>query len=225
MRLIPAALIPASLLLISLYPSCSPERRAGQARPPAEGEGEGGEGEGEGEGPSAEGEGEGGGEGEGEGPTEGEGEGAGEGEGEGGQEGEGEGGEEGEGEGGEEGEGEGEGGEEGEGEGGDDCPDPDDPDVHYESRDPDFCERARIFCEEGQELFSNECGCGCIGPEAPDGECNGPCTCPQGALCADGQCENGFVAEWCCTIDGCPEGERCINPDRSNGVCGGGADG
>ena len=42
------------------------------------------------------------------------------------------------------------------------CPDPEDPAVHYLHEDPLKCLPILFGCEEGQELFSDECGCGCI---------------------------------------------------------------
>lgn len=58
-----------------------------------------------------------------------------------------------------------------------DCPDPDDPGVHYlggSYEDPTICWYVGVWvCEEGQELFSDECGCGCIDIE-PDPECPDP---------------------------------------------------
>src|SRR5690606_24005458 len=47
------------------------------------------------------------------------------------------------------------------------CPDPGDPEVHYVSRDPAECALIDFDCSPPQTLFSSECGCGCIGPEAP----------------------------------------------------------
>lgn len=44
----------------------------------------------------------------------------------------------------------------------DDCPDPDDPRVHYVSEDPHDCARLRFRCEPGEMPFSGECGCGCV---------------------------------------------------------------
>nr|NIM51325.1 hypothetical protein [Gemmatimonadales bacterium] len=41
------------------------------------------------------------------------------------------------------------------------CPDAKAPGVRYVSEDPDVCARVRFRCEEGEEGFSNECGCGC----------------------------------------------------------------
>jgi hypothetical protein len=43
------------------------------------------------------------------------------------------------------------------------CPDPNDPAVHYVSADSDACSRLRFFCLPGTVPFSNECGCGCKG--------------------------------------------------------------
>src|SRR5688572_24421490 len=50
---------------------------------------------------------------------------------------------------------------------GGDCPDPRDPEVRYVSHDPEECSRIDFDCSPPQTLFSDECGCGCIGPEAP----------------------------------------------------------
>lgn len=42
------------------------------------------------------------------------------------------------------------------------CPDPSDPAVHYISTDFLHCAAIFFQCQEGQELFSEACGCGCI---------------------------------------------------------------
>jgi hypothetical protein len=50
------------------------------------------------------------------------------------------------------------------------CPDPNDPAVHYLETDPALCgltdcgEADCIPCSPEQEYFQNECGCGCIDP-------------------------------------------------------------
>lgn len=41
------------------------------------------------------------------------------------------------------------------------CPDAKAPGVRYVSDDPLACARLRFRCDEGEEGFSNECGCGC----------------------------------------------------------------
>ena len=41
-------------------------------------------------------------------------------------------------------------------------PDPADSSVHYVSEDPGPCMVILFGCEEGQTLFSDQCGCGCI---------------------------------------------------------------
>lgn len=54
------------------------------------------------------------------------------------------------------------------------CPDPNDPAVHYIETDPSLCgmtdcgspDTDCIPCEGAQEYFENECGCGCIDPDA-----------------------------------------------------------
>ncbi len=53
------------------------------------------------------------------------------------------------------------------------CPDPSDPGVHYidgSFEDPSICLAILFACDEGQEPFSDECGCGCIDvePTCPD---------------------------------------------------------
>ena len=48
------------------------------------------------------------------------------------------------------------------------CPDPDDPSVHYVSRDPEACAVIRYRCEPGQVGFSSDCGCGCQSPGGPE---------------------------------------------------------
>jgi hypothetical protein len=47
------------------------------------------------------------------------------------------------------------------------CPDPNDPAVEYLSHDPTACAAMLFACEEGQTLFTDECGCGCIGGAEP----------------------------------------------------------
>ncbi len=54
------------------------------------------------------------------------------------------------------------------------CPDPiENPAVRYVGRDQASCEQA-FECEEGEELFNNDCGCGCIGQGGGDPNCNCP---------------------------------------------------
>lgn len=47
------------------------------------------------------------------------------------------------------------------------CPERDDPSVHYVNpeADPEVCLAMFFSCNEDQTLFSNECGCGCIDQE------------------------------------------------------------
>jgi hypothetical protein len=44
------------------------------------------------------------------------------------------------------------------------CPDPADESVRYVAEDPEDCRAIRFACEDGEELFSDECGCGCVSP-------------------------------------------------------------
>lgn len=42
------------------------------------------------------------------------------------------------------------------------CPRPDEPRVHYQSRDPNACAGVALACAADQNGFQNSCGCGCI---------------------------------------------------------------
>lgn len=42
------------------------------------------------------------------------------------------------------------------------CFNPNDPAVHYQSQDRQYCDQIVLMCEEGQFGFDNACGCGCI---------------------------------------------------------------
>jgi hypothetical protein len=53
------------------------------------------------------------------------------------------------------------------------CPDPDDPAVHYIFENPLQCLPILFGCEEGQQGFSDDCGCGCI-DVAPEPACPDP---------------------------------------------------
>jgi hypothetical protein len=44
----------------------------------------------------------------------------------------------------------------------DDCPDPNNPGVHYRTRDVSQCPVEELMCEDDQFGFHNACGCGCI---------------------------------------------------------------
>lgn len=47
----------------------------------------------------------------------------------------------------------------------DECPDPNHPAVHYiadSDQNPAVCYAMLFTCDHDQELFSDECGCGCI---------------------------------------------------------------
>jgi hypothetical protein len=54
-----------------------------------------------------------------------------------------------------------------------DCPDPDDPNIEWWGRSPELCEDVDFACGPGEQLFFDECGCGCI----RRGEV--PCECPD----------------------------------------------
>ena len=48
----------------------------------------------------------------------------------------------------------------------DDCPDPNDPGVHYRTRDTSQCSPGELACAGDQYGFHNACGCGCIDDSA-----------------------------------------------------------
>jgi hypothetical protein len=48
----------------------------------------------------------------------------------------------------------------------DDCPDADDPAVHYRTRDIAECPIEELVCTMEQTAFHNACGCGCIDKDA-----------------------------------------------------------
>ena len=69
-----------------------------------------------------------------------------------------------------------------------DCPDANDPAVNYVSEDPQTCAVIRFICNEGQEYFGGDCGCGCIDSEPPPAgdACGGllGLSCDEGEFCA-----------------------------------------
>ncbi|MFZ4734855.1 MAG: Kazal-type serine protease inhibitor domain-containing protein [Bradymonadia bacterium] len=95
------------------------------------------------------------------------------------------------------------------------CPDPNDPNVRYVAETPEQCQVVRFFCEADEELFSNECGCGCVRiPQracaegeirTPEGECRAACR-------GDQECRRGTVcnaAEVCLNDPNCPMCDVC----------------
>ncbi len=113
------------------------------------------------------------------------------------------------------------------------CPDPSDPLVHYvggSDENPNVCLAILFACEEGQALFSNECGCGCIDegsdPPGPEGDfCGGigGLPCPDGYECiyegdwpdASGTCHG---VKQCGGEEGipCPDGYTCVYENGQN---------
>lgn len=77
------------------------------------------------------------------------------------------------------------------------CYDLDDPDVTYVAHDLDECAAMFYTCDDGEELFQDDCGCGCI---VVDDETN--------------QDDGGGRG---CHIDDCPFGQYCYYDDD---VCG-----
>lgn len=51
------------------------------------------------------------------------------------------------------------------------CPNPEDSGVEYISTDALECAAILFSCEDGEELFSDSCGCGCVADPEPVGEC------------------------------------------------------
>jgi hypothetical protein len=85
------------------------------------------------------------------------------------------------------------------------CPDPNDPTVHYVSEpgDGDFCEVVDFACPSNQIMFgSDECGCGCIDLPPPGPTCGGFSgeTCDPGFFCnypIDATCGNADQTGTC----------------------------
>lgn len=75
----------------------------------------------------------------------------------------------------------------------DDCLDPDDPDVEYVGDSVEECALIFFGCDDDEEHFHNDCGCGCVK--------------------IDGTPES-------CTIDGCPTGMYCHYDDFACGATG-----
>lgn len=87
------------------------------------------------------------------------------------------------------------------------CPDPNDPNVHYASQNPDSCEHVDLSCNDQHYAFSDECGCGCIDPVNPS-----PCPDPNEPRATYASTD----PEACKVIDfACAEGEITFG-----GACG-----
>lgn len=79
------------------------------------------------------------------------------------------------------------------------CPDPNDPNVHYASQNPDACALVDLACNEQQTGFNDACGCGCIGPTEPTAcpDPNDPAvtyasTDPESCQVIDFACSEGY---------------------------------
>lgn len=59
------------------------------------------------------------------------------------------------------------------------------PDRTWVSKDPAQCALIKFMCAEGQQYFSDKCGCGC---ETVAGEACGPNTCAAGQVCCNASC-------------------------------------
>jgi hypothetical protein len=95
------------------------------------------------------------------------------------------------------------------------CPDPADPTVSYLSEDGLECAALTFSCGAGETLFSDECGCGCIGTEDPG--------CPDAA---DPNVNYMFEDPVQCqaALFMCEEGQTQFSNDCGCGCIGEGAD-
>lgn len=66
--------------------------------------------------------------------------------------------------------------------------DPRDPTRRYISRSPLRCAAIRFYCEEGEEAFFDECGCGCQRRFRLRGEPCGEVVCGPGLRCCNESC-------------------------------------
>lgn len=94
------------------------------------------------------------------------------------------------------------------------CPDPSDHQVYYVSEDIAECAAILFVCEASQLLFSNECGCGCVGPRSgTDQSCGGF----AGDTCAANEyCLYETNSETDCLSNGI--GTCTVRPDTCPGI-------
>lgn len=94
------------------------------------------------------------------------------------------------------------------------CPSASDPMVHYASEDPHACAAMDFACPEGQTMFDSEdCGCGCVGPEPEEPVCHDPND-PTVHYVADDP-------ETCALIDyACPPNQTLFTDDCGCGCLG-----
>ena len=92
----------------------------------------------------------------------------------------------------------------------------DDPNYAYVGTSPEQCQLIKFACDEGQEYFSDDCGCGCYTPDVPaPGEPGTLCGGFANAQCVAGlECvglgDNGSTVGTC----SCPEFINCFpGPD------------
>lgn len=88
----------------------------------------------------------------------------------------------------------------------DECPDPDDPEVHYidgSHENTEVCWGALFTCPDGQDWIPHQCGCGCLGPDEPISlsGCD-----PEEPV---ESCPDGYTCNECATSS-CPECDDCI---------------
>lgn len=88
------------------------------------------------------------------------------------------------------------------------------PDKHYVSRDPSECAAIRYLCADGQEAFSDACGCGC---QDVAGGCGIAALCIIGYVWDDRTCSCVPDTQTACGTGFCPAGQECCN--ASCGIC------
>lgn len=77
-----------------------------------------------------------------------------------------------------------------------------DPNKSYVAQSPEQCQLVKFFCQEGQQPFFDECGCGCETAK-PSGEPCGDVTCGAGLVCCNASCGICTEPGMMCTQQAC----------------------